>query len=126
MLFMGLALVGLISFQMYWINNAISISEDRFRDGVQDALNAVSDQLEKQEIFHVAAQKMQFSSGGKTWIGMDSIKFSRRSTVESNKGFLLKDSDIKKFYFKPDSIAEEQKHIMVNIETDEIDYNWFE
>lgn len=119
MLLMGLALVGLISFQMYWINNAISISEDRFKDGVQDALTAVSDQLEKQEILHVATQKMQFSQGGKTWIGTDSIKFSRRSSVESNKGFLLKDSDIKKFYFKPDSIAEEQQHIMVNIETDQ-------
>ncbi len=117
--FMGLALIGLISFQMYWINNAINISEDRFKDGVHDALNAVSDQLEKQEIVHVAAQKMQFSQGGKTWIGMDSIKFSKRNPVESSKGFLLRDADIKKFYFKPDSIAEQQKHLMVDIETDQ-------
>ena len=42
---MALALTGLISFQMYWINNAINVSEDRFKKGVQDALNIVSDQL---------------------------------------------------------------------------------
>jgi len=119
MLSMGLALIALISFQMYWINNAVSISEDRFKDSVHDALNAVSDELEKQEIMHVATQKMQFTQGGKTWIGMDSIKFSSRNAVESSKGFLLKESDIKKFYFKPDSIAEQQQHIMVDIETDQ-------
>jgi two-component system phosphate regulon sensor histidine kinase PhoR len=119
MLFMGLALVGLISFQMYWINNAINISEDRFKNGVQDALNAVSEQLEKQEIVYTAAQQLQFSQGGKTWIGMDSIKFRKRSAVESSKGFLLRDEDVRKFYFKPDSILEQQRHIMVDIETDQ-------
>jgi two-component system phosphate regulon sensor histidine kinase PhoR len=118
MLFMGLALIGLISFQMYWINNAINISKDRFKNGVHDALSAVSDQLEKQEIVYTAAKTMQFTQGGKTWIGMDSIKFSRRSGVESSKGFLLKDEDVKKFYFKPDSIAEQQRNLIVDIEKD--------
>ena len=88
MLLMGLALVGLISFQMYWINNAINISKERFRNGVQDALNTVSDQLEKQEIVYTAAKKLQFSQGGKTWIGLDSIKLSKRVPGESKKGFL--------------------------------------
>lgn len=119
MLLMGLALVGLISFQMYWINNAIDISRDRFKKGVQDALNAVSEQLEKQEVVYTAAQQLQFSQGGKSWIGMDSIKFSRRSTVESGGGFLLRDQDVRKFYFKPDSIAEQQRRLIVDIESDQ-------
>lgn len=115
---MGLALVGLISFQMYWINNAINISEDRFRNGVQDALNTVSEQLEKQEIVYTAAKTLQYSQGGKTWVGLDSIKLSKRVNDESTKGFLLSQEDVEKFYFGPDSAVEEQRHFVVDIEKD--------
>ena len=94
---MGLALIGLISFQMYWINNAINISEDRFKKGVHDALNAVSDKLEQQEIVYTVAKKLQFSQQGKTWIGLDSIKFiNRKSKNDSAQGIILKEEDIQK------------------------------
>lgn len=117
---MALALTGLISFQMYWINNAINVSEDRFKKGVQDALNAVSDRLEQQEIVYTAAKKLQYSQEGKTWIGLDSIKFiSQNSNKESKKGFLLKDEDVSKFYFQSDSINKNQAHPDVDIETDQ-------
>ncbi|MBC6400178.1 MAG: HAMP domain-containing histidine kinase [Ekhidna sp.] len=46
---MGLAMIGLISFQLYWIDNLISANEERFQKDVLDALNTVSDKLEKQE-----------------------------------------------------------------------------
>ena len=116
---MGLALVALISFQMYWINNAITISEERFRNGVQNALNTVSRQLEKQEIVYTAAKRLQYSQGGKTWIGLDSIKLSKRGGTESKKGFLLSDEDVQKFYFDPDSIVENQEVYTVPIEPDQ-------
>jgi two-component system, OmpR family, phosphate regulon sensor histidine kinase PhoR len=119
MLLMGLALVGLISFQMYWINNAINISKERFRNGVQDALNTVSDQLEKQEIVYTAAKKLQFSQGGKTWIGLDSIKLSKRVPGESKKGFLLSEEEVQRFYFDQDSFMEKQKQYAFQIETDQ-------
>ena len=102
---MALALTGLISFQMYWINNAKNISEDRFKKGVHDALNAVSDKLEQQEIVYTAANKLKYSQEGKTYIGLDSIKFiSQNKKNKSDEGFLLSEADMKKLYFNPDSL----------------------
>jgi len=117
---MALALIGLISFQMYWINNAINISEDRFKRGVQDALNAVSDKLEQQEIVYTAANRLQYSQNGKTWVGMDSIKFiSNTPKKQSEKGFLINEEGVKKFYFKSDSLGNAQKSKTTHIETDQ-------
>jgi len=117
---MALTLTGLISFQMYWINNAINVSEDRFKKGVQDALNNVSDQLERQEIVYTAANKLHYSQEGKTWIGLDSIRFiSSKSKNDPDKGFLLKEEDVRKFYFSSDSFDKDQTHLKVDIETDQ-------
>lgn len=117
---MALVLVGLISFQMYWINNAINFSEDRFRRGVHDALNAVSDKLEQQEIVYTAANKLQYSQQGKTWIGLDSIKFiSNKPINESDKGFLMTEEDVKKFYFKADSLGAKHDSGTLDIQHDQ-------
>ncbi len=117
---MALALIGLISFQMYWINNAINISEDRFKKGVQDALNVVSAKLEQQEIVYTAAKKLQYSQEGKTWIGLDSITFISQKRKDSLEGgFLLKEEDVRKFYFTPDSAEKNHEHLVVDVETDQ-------
>ncbi len=116
---MGLTLIGLISFQLYWINNAISVSKDRFKNDVQDALNSVSEQLEKQEIVYTAARKLQFSQDDKIWLGLDSIKLTRKPGGESGAGFLLTDADIQKFYFGSDSVVEVQERFRPEIETDQ-------
>lgn len=117
---MALVLTGLISFQMYWINNAINVSEDRFRKGVQDALNATSDKLEQQEIVYTAAKKLQYSQEGKTWIGLDSITFISQSKKDtSKKGFLLNEEDVNKFYFRRDSLQDDEEQLVVDIETDQ-------
>lgn len=114
---MALALIGLVSFQMYWINNAINISEDRFRKGVHDALNSVSNKLEQQEIVYTAAKKLQFSQHGKTWIGLDSIKvISTNKNNDSAKTILFREEDVQKFYFTPDSSEKDNQE--VKIETD--------
>ena len=47
---MSIALVGLISFQIYWINSTIRLNEDRFNRDVYESLNFVIKQLEKSEI----------------------------------------------------------------------------
>lgn len=117
---MALTLTGLISFQMYWINNAINVSEDRFKKGVQDALNIVSDQLERQEIVYTAANKLHFSQEGKTWIGLDSVTFiSKKTKEDSENGFLFKEEDMKKLYFSSDSFDADHKRLTVDIETDQ-------
>ncbi len=117
---MALALTGLISFQMYWINNAINVSEDRFKKGVQDALNLVSDRLEEQEIVYTAANTLQYSKGGKTWVGTDSITFiSKIKKKESDSGFILNEEHVKRLYFASDSSLNEDDVNLVNLETDQ-------
>jgi two-component system phosphate regulon sensor histidine kinase PhoR len=116
---MALALMGLISFQMYWINNAINISEASFKKGVHDALNAVSNKLEQQEIVYTAANKLQYSQEGKTWFGTDSIKLiSTKKKNDSSKRYLLKDEDVRQFYLKSDSGAGDHALLTIDIETD--------
>lgn len=44
------ALLGLILFQLYWIRNAVQLSEQQFEQEVQQALSEVVQRLEKQEI----------------------------------------------------------------------------
>lgn len=51
---MSVALVGLVSFQLYWIDAVIEVNEERFRKDVQTALNSAVDKLERQEALLVA------------------------------------------------------------------------
>ncbi|WP_421763585.1 sensor histidine kinase [Ekhidna sp.] len=56
---MGLAMIGLISFQLYWIDSLVAANEERFRKDVLDALNTVANKLEKQETY-AALQKLNY------------------------------------------------------------------
>jgi len=58
---MTLAMLGLISFQMYWINNAIKVHQAQFKQDVHEALQAVADKLEKQEIIYLAANHLKLA-----------------------------------------------------------------
>ncbi len=46
---MGLSMIGLIAFQLYWIDSLVTANEERFRKDVLDALNNVASKLEKHE-----------------------------------------------------------------------------
>ena len=48
---MGFAMMGLIAFQLYWIDSLVAANEERFKKDVLDALNTVANKLEKQETF---------------------------------------------------------------------------
>ena len=48
--FLALALSGLIAIQIYWINNAIELEQQRFETNVSNALNQVVDMVERQEV----------------------------------------------------------------------------
>ncbi|MBC7919668.1 MAG: HAMP domain-containing histidine kinase [Ferruginibacter sp.] len=56
---MALALVGLVSFQMYWIKMAITVKNEQFGQSIHEALEAVAKGLEKQEILYLASQHIQ-------------------------------------------------------------------
>jgi len=46
---MSVALIGLVSFQIYWINSVIKLSNERFVKDVHDSMNMVIHRLERQE-----------------------------------------------------------------------------
>ena len=56
---MGVAMIGLIAFQLYWINSLIAANEERFKKDVLDALNNVASKLERQETY-AALQKLNY------------------------------------------------------------------
>ncbi|MEO9482691.1 MAG: HAMP domain-containing sensor histidine kinase [Ekhidna sp.] len=56
---MGLAMMCLIAFQLYWIDSLVAANEERFRKDVLDALNSVASKLEKQETY-AALQKFNY------------------------------------------------------------------
>jgi signal transduction histidine kinase len=58
---MALSLVGLVSFQMYWINMAMMVKNERFNQSVHEAMDAVVKGLERQEILYLASQRIQLA-----------------------------------------------------------------
>lgn len=57
---MTLSLIGLTSFQVYWINNAIKLSNERFNKDVHESLNMVAHKLERSELANVALKSNYF------------------------------------------------------------------
>lgn len=53
---MTVALIGLVGFQLYWINNVIHLSNERFEKDVQESLRSVADKLEKNEMLYLVAK----------------------------------------------------------------------
>jgi len=51
---MTMSLVGLTSFQVYWINNVIKLSNERFNKDVHESLNQVAYKIEQNELARVA------------------------------------------------------------------------
>ncbi len=58
---MSVALLGLLGLQFYWINNAIKITEDRFKHNIHDILEAVSRRLENREILYATRENIEKS-----------------------------------------------------------------
>jgi len=102
---MSVALMGLVAFQWHWISKAIAISEERFKQDVQEALNVVSDKLEQQEILFTAAKKLEFTQKGHMVIGMDSIRFIRTNiNNDTSSKVIIKEKELQQWYFHPDSL----------------------
>lgn len=63
---MTISLIGLTSFQVYWINNAIKLSNERFNRDVHESLNQVAHKLERDELATVAYTSDFVFFGGDT------------------------------------------------------------
>jgi two-component system phosphate regulon sensor histidine kinase PhoR len=60
----SLALIGLISIQVYWINNSVEIGKERFEQNVNEALNNVVARMEKQMAAARITKKFNFRKQG--------------------------------------------------------------
>ena len=76
---MSVALLGLISFQLYWINSALKLNKERFESNVQESLNFVVNKLEKQEAYVFA-----FKGINKFKLGPLNEEHTKRSDTSSN------------------------------------------
>jgi two-component system, OmpR family, phosphate regulon sensor histidine kinase PhoR len=56
---MSIGLLGLIGFQLYWIDSVVRVNEENFKRDVIDALQNVSTKLEKQEAFFAFQNQFQ-------------------------------------------------------------------
>ncbi len=77
----SVAMLGLIGFQIYWVNNAIAINKERFKQDVHDALNLVAQKLEKKETLQIAQDnfKSKFRWSDPLSLDADSISFFESS-----------------------------------------------
>lgn len=61
------ALIGLIALQVYWINNAITLSRHRFEQDVNEALDKVVSRMEKQRAASKISKRFNFRKQGIRW-----------------------------------------------------------
>jgi two-component system, OmpR family, phosphate regulon sensor histidine kinase PhoR len=55
---MSLAMLGLVAFQWYWIENAIAVRKEQFNRNVNEAMQETIKKIEKNEVIYLAKQKM--------------------------------------------------------------------
>lgn len=93
----SIALIGLISIQVYWINNAITIGRERFDQNVNAALNNVVERMEKQLAAAKITRKFNFRKQGMRYFsGQDSVKPGL--SLNDKKLFTLKNKVNVKIY----------------------------
>lgn len=83
---MTVSLIGLTSFQVYWINNAIKLSNERFNKDVHESLNQVAHKLERNELANIAYNDFVFFED-------TSITVNYHAQAEGNE--LNEDKDIR-------------------------------
>ena len=81
---MTFAMISLISYQVYWIRNAIEINDVRFRQNVHEALSRVVSRLEKNEVYYTARQQFNNPVTSNRFIYQDSNWINRMNMIEKN------------------------------------------
>jgi two-component system phosphate regulon sensor histidine kinase PhoR len=76
---MTFAMISLVSYQVYWIDNAIRLNEVQFRQNVRDALHNAVNRLEKNEVYHVATQQFNNPMISNPFFYQDSNKTNKKN-----------------------------------------------
>ncbi|MBA3970795.1 MAG: HAMP domain-containing histidine kinase [Bacteroidetes bacterium] len=98
----SLALLGLIGIQIYWVNNAVTLGEQRFEQSVNEALNNVVVRMEKQLAAARITRKFNFRKQG--------IRTTSFSNPLKKSNGLISDSLLDKNKYRP-----QDKNINVKI-----------
>lgn len=97
---MTIALLGLSSFQVYWINNALKVNREQFKQNVHESLQFVVDKLEKEEALnYTAASFYQYSN-------TSPVNFNKKITLkrkEQNNDVIIVEQDMEKIEVLTDS-----------------------
>ncbi len=113
----GIALLGLIGTQLYWINNAFTLKQQHFSQSVNQALNNVVYKLEKQNAAAKIKRRLNLRKQGMRWmlesdsakggVPDQSIKIYEELTTDS-AGVVLHKTRKK-------TVSHDSSHIGVNI-----------
>jgi two-component system phosphate regulon sensor histidine kinase PhoR len=102
---MSVALVGLIGIQLYWINSAVKLREQRFENAVNEALGGVVYQYDKLKTADRLAMQMDFDMR-RRHIQMQRDSINRAiGTTQSGTGVMLQEfpmEDVTKRAYDPD------------------------
>ena len=123
---MGVALTGLVVFQIIWIEQVITANEEGFKRDVQEVLNFVSEKLEKQEALQLAVENFhtQFilrshSSSNPNELELIETTFEKK--VVEIEDFVKDSSSFPlglNFYFESDDESKSLENVSLNFEDD--------
>ncbi len=100
---MGISMIGLVSFQLYWINNALAINEEQFTQDVHQALNRVVSMLEKQEALFTIRNSFETSFDLND---LDTLSYDTLTLVDR----------LPRLRVTPDSISQGRSNLEVSVE----------
>lgn len=118
---MTLSLIGLTSFQVYWINNAIKLSDERFNKDVHESLNMVAHKLERGELANVALKSniFFFNNDSANIIGQNIERESNVEVTETDSCFITQQEDVNIIVFDS-SKMHPKKWVQHSSNTDEV------
>ena len=103
---MTLAVIGLISVQMYWISNLIHVEDERFHRIVTDAMMRVSHRIEEEEAAKAVVKKITHKSSKE----LDKLKEPKHEFV-SNDVYIVNNGS-------------HEKTIKIISDSDHLNYTW--
>ena len=98
-------MIGLVSFQLYWINSALKINEERFKQDVHQSLNNVVSKLEQQEALFTISNSFETTFD---LSDLDSVSFDTLTLIDRIPKIKLSS--------KTDSTLEDHSNLQVTVE----------
>ena len=112
---MGVAMIGLIAFQLYWIDTMITANEERFKKDVLEALNTVANKLEQQETYAVLQRLNYLNSvdeDQRPKVHLKRVKEAKR--LDQTRNLKILNQGNQQVFFFADTLTEDGFEFVVN------------